>query len=311
MTLKTKTNQHYSIPVIGFIKERDDDTIVFTSFISLGIHILAILGLSYVAGTLPQINSVDLILISEASDTSPRKAEFRASKDQQQSGEDEKDRAPRVIHTPLLVSPNLQPQSLLVFSDTSSGKDPSFNIKRGGRDEITSIDSSSASFQGPQGSKSNSKFLGLDSKQLDAAIASIEAYLGFLERQLAAKPVIKRYTSIAAEKAAEADYIHRWVKKIEVIGNINYPQEALEKNISGSLRLLVVLSNRGEVMEVQLLKSSGSHILDDAARNIARLASPFGDFPPELKQEADIIEIVRTWNFLGDGEGSLRFNTDS
>lgn len=296
--------------VTGLVNRDRDDTIVFTSFLSVVAHFLLIFSLGFAASAVPKISSIELVLLQEESKTPPQQTEFKARRDQLQSGEVAKNIAPRVIHTPLLVSPNLQPQSQLVFSDNSGSNDPSFNIKSGGKDEITATASKFSSYQGPKGSRSNSKFLGLDPKQLNAAIASIEAYLGELEKEEANEPAIKRYTSIAAEKAVEADYIHRWVKKIEVIGNLNYPAEALKSKISGSLRLLVVLSDSGEVLEVQLLKSSGSRILDDAARNIVHLAAPFGVFPPELRQEADIIEIVRTWNFVAEGDG-LRFNTKS
>jgi protein TonB len=39
-------------------------------------------------------------------------------------------------------------------------------------------------------------------------------------------------------------------------------------------------------------------VLDDAARRIVKLAAPFPAFPEKLKQEADVIHITRSWEFL-------------
>jgi protein TonB len=38
-------------------------------------------------------------------------------------------------------------------------------------------------------------------------------------------------------------------------------------------------------------------VLDQAALNIVNLAAPFEPFPDELRTEADILEIVRTFRF--------------
>ena len=41
-------------------------------------------------------------------------------------------------------------------------------------------------------------------------------------------------------------------------------------------------------------------MLDEAAERIVRLAEPFAPFPAELKQQADILVITRTWRFYND-----------
>jgi len=33
---------------------------------------------------------------------------------------------------------------------------------------------------------------------------------------------------------------------------------------------------------------------------IVRIAAPFSVFPPEIKQDTDILEIIRTWKFDPD-----------
>ena len=48
-------------------------------------------------------------------------------------------------------------------------------------------------------------------------------------------------------------------------------------------------------MEIQ--RSSGNNILDEAALRIVRLASPFAAFPPEMHERIDILAFARTWTF--------------
>ena len=306
----SKTNKY----PLAAEKGREDDTIVFTSFLSIAAHSLVILGLSFTASAIPEFSSVELVLLQQESEDTPKDSEFRARENQDASGLDEKDSVARVLETPIVVSPILQPQSRLSFSKSAQGNKPSFSLDAGGKNELVASSSRYLSATAPSGAPVNSQLLGQDTSRLDAEISSVEAYLGELEREYSEKPDIKRFSSIGAKKAIEADYLHRWVRKIEAVGNLNYPDEAIKRDLGGSLRLLVVLSSEGKVMETRLLKSSGHTLLDDTARSVVHLAAPFGEFPPQLKQEADIIEIIRTWNFLSAaeaGNSNLRFNTEA
>ena len=49
---------------------------------------------------------------------------------------------------------------------------------------------------------------------------------------------------------------------------------------------------------IRLTRSSGHALLDDAAIRIVRLAAPYAPFPKEIREETDILEITRTWQFL-------------
>ena len=89
-----------------------------------------------------------------------------------------------------------------------------------------------------------------------------------------------------------------WQAKIEMIGNLNYPEEARRRNISGNLLLDVAIDHAGNVDSISVRRSSGHKLLDDAAIRIVRLAAPFGPLPPEMRKETDILHIIRTWQFL-------------
>jgi protein TonB len=132
---------------------------------------------------------------------------------------------------------------------------------------------------------------------LSQDIASIEARLDEESANDARGPRIRRLTSVSARRTVDAYYLQAWRRKVESIGNINYPHEARERQLYGSLRMLVSISADGELKDVQILESSGYPVLDDAAIRIVRLAAPFAPFPPEMRQDTDVLEIIRTWQF--------------
>lgn len=96
-----------------------------------------------------------------------------------------------------------------------------------------------------------------------------------------------------------ARYFEDWRARVEKIGNENYPAEARGRHY-GSLRLTVAIRRDGSVAETILEESSGSRVLDRAARRIVMLAAPFPPFPPDIAKDTDILEITRTWIFTND-----------
>ena len=94
-----------------------------------------------------------------------------------------------------------------------------------------------------------------------------------------------------------AYYLRSWRRKVERIGQLNYPQQAKRQGIVGGLRLLVVISADGVLENVRVLESSGHPLLDEAALRIVRLASPYAPFSPAMRDAADRLEIERTWQF--------------
>ena len=108
---------------------------------------------------------------------------------------------------------------------------------------------------------------------------------------------IRRLSQVNAAASPDAFYLRSWQRKIEAVGNLNYPEAARRGGIYGSLRLLVAINANGSLKEVRLLQSSGEPILDQAAQNIIRLAQPFPPFSEALLKTTDVLEIVRTWQF--------------
>ncbi|MCG6938318.1 MAG: TonB family protein [Gammaproteobacteria bacterium] len=107
-----------------------------------------------------------------------------------------------------------------------------------------------------------------------------------------------RYLNSSTREFTPAKYMREWINRVERIGNLNYPDQARRKNLSGTLILDVVINANGELVKTDLRQSSGHQILDDAAKRIVKLAAPFSAFPEKLRAEADVIHITRSWEFF-------------
>lgn len=109
----------------------------------------------------------------------------------------------------------------------------------------------------------------------------------------------KRRISAATKEYSAAAYMRAWEMKVERIGNMNYPQEAKDKGINGSLMLSVDINPDGSVPPdgIVVSRSSGHKVLDDAAVRIVRLGAPYAAIPEDVLQGSDMLTIIRTWKF--------------
>lgn len=96
-----------------------------------------------------------------------------------------------------------------------------------------------------------------------------------------------------------AMYEEAWRQKVERYGNLNYPEEARGR-VYGQLRMTVYIRQDGSLQDFVLDRSSGSPILDRAARRIVEQAGPYGAFSAEMAKAADVLVITRTWMFTND-----------
>ena len=135
------------------------------------------------------------------------------------------------------------------------------------------------------------------SEEISLAIASLRAQLDLQQQAFARQPRKYTLSSASARKSHEASYLDSWRRRVEAVGNINYPVQARQQQVYGNVRMLIALNASGQISETRIIQSSGESLLDQAAVDIVNLAAPFEPFPEELKAEADILEIVRTFRF--------------
>lgn len=135
----------------------------------------------------------------------------------------------------------------------------------------------------------------------DLATRSLEA--ARLEAQIARdweayqKKPKRNFVGARTREDRFARYTEDWRIKVEKVGNLNYPDEARRNKIYGSVRLAVSIKADGSVEKIEISRSSGHPVLNDAAIRIVKLAAPYAAFPEDIRKDTDILDIVRTFTF--------------
>ena len=106
--------------------------------------------------------------------------------------------------------------------------------------------------------------------------------------------------SADTREARVAGYLDNWKRRIEAVGNEYFPQVPGLDGVEGSPTLEVAIHANGELAEVVIRRSSGSTVLDKAALDILRRASPFDPFPAELRDDYDTLRFAYKWLFGGE-----------
>ena len=103
--------------------------------------------------------------------------------------------------------------------------------------------------------------------------------------------------SANTRESVVAGYLDNWKRRIEAVGAAYLPELGKLDNISGSPTLMVSIDASGDLAEAVIRKSSGSPVLDLAALDILKRASPFDPFPKEIASEYDTLRFEYKWLF--------------
>ncbi|PIV76085.1 MAG: energy transducer TonB [Rhodocyclales bacterium CG17_big_fil_post_rev_8_21_14_2_50_68_7] len=136
---------------------------------------------------------------------------------------------------------------------------------------------------------------GADLARSALAMARLEAEISRMTEEYGKRPR-RKFVGARVTEAVEAQYVEDWRQKVERVGNLNYPESARGR-LYGSLVMSVGIRADGSIDTLELHRSSGHPVLDQAAQRIVRLAAPYGVFPPALRRNVDILVITRTWTF--------------
>lgn len=141
------------------------------------------------------------------------------------------------------------------------------------------------------------------SNNTDVEIARLHKSLTKKFQDYAHRPR-RRAISTGITDPTYSDYLEKWRRKVEFVGNQHYPEAARHLKLHGNLILQVTLTANGNLQQINLIHSSGKSILDDAAIRIVQLAAPFEPFPEAIRKETEILDITRTWQFISSIEYS-------
>ena len=134
----------------------------------------------------------------------------------------------------------------------------------------------------------------------DMAMARLAAEIHLRSSRYAKRPS-RKFVSASTQEYAWANYLRAWVDRAERVGNLNYPDEARRRKLAGTVVINIGIRRNGSVERADIVQSSGIALLDEAALRIAKLAEPYPPLP-KTQEDPDILNVVRTWQFLPGGE---------
>jgi periplasmic protein TonB len=152
-----------------------------------------------------------------------------------------------------------------------------------------------ADSQRPAAEDPSAQASGRDMAERALAMLNLQAQIARQTQAYQERPR-KRFIGANAREYRFAQYEEDWRGKIERVGTLNYPAEARGK-LYGMLRLTVTIRPDGTVESIDLDRSSGLKVLDQAAFRIVQMAAPFAAFPADIRKDTDLLVITRTWFF--------------
>jgi protein TonB len=279
-----------------------NDRLGLTLFLATVVHAIVILGVGFGTDLKDQIElpSLDVVLVQTASRDAPQRADYIAQANQEASGR----AAARLRPTSPVLGPAPAPTAgqAPIASKVSPAAQPESLASKLLTQEQADRQVLDEQEPHPQQALSS----GSSRAQLNLELARLTSELSEQTQRYAQRPRVNYLDTVSAKTAVEAVYIKAWVDKVERVGNLNYPDDARRRRLSGKLILHVLLDREGNVINAFIGSPSGQQVLDDAALRIVRLAAPFKPFSPEMRQEYDQLMITRTWIFEAEGELTTR-----
>jgi protein TonB len=102
-----------------------------------------------------------------------------------------------------------------------------------------------------------------------------------------------------------AAYLDGWKRRVERVGTINFPFDALRQPGIQNPVLEVSIASNGQLTDVIIVNGSGNRELDMAAVNILKMAAPFDRFPDYLINDYDSLKFSYEWQFTGSSVGRM------
>jgi len=281
----------------------DNDRLGMTLFLAAVFHGIVILGITFSISPPAESESLptlDVILVQTQNPSEAEDAKYLAQVSQQGGGNSEEQSRP----TDLFTAPSLSKNPGMAMATSQQQLASQKQVE-----EVALLhqDDSSYSIDTDEDKQNPNKatLLNQQNQNQNSKQARLAHELS-TQIQNQAEKTRTRYLNSSTREFVPATYMRQWINRVERIGNLNYPDQARREKLSGTLILDVVINADGELVKTDLRQSSGHQILDDAAKRIVQLAAPYSPFPPKLRQEADVIHITRSWEFLNDS--SLRTN---
>jgi protein TonB len=234
--------------------------------------------------------SLDVILSKQKSLIAPEKADYLAQNDQQGGGETDKNVRPQNIQMGIAADQQGQHLQEQVENIPNINESKNTQLITTNQSDLK-IESAITTPNAKNQSNNPNKVLTKNQK-----LAKLENNISNRIEQYAKRPKSK-YISASTKSYEYADYMQTWVKKIERVSNLNYPEEARKRQFVGTLIMTVGIDSAGTILDIKIIQSSGHKSIDDAAEHLVQLSGPF-EAIPNTKNKIEILYITRTWQFL-------------
>lgn len=275
-------------------KVSSNDRISFTFLLALAAHALIILGVGFelISSNNAAPSTIEVILTKTQNIDTPEDAKVIAEHNQVQSGSVDFDARPT---SPSVTNQSYQgkQQNNTHATQKNTTRTPS-NPMTLHHNNIDDQYSQNISVE------EQIKIEQTELRKNQQNIAQLVSELSREKQLYAKRPRINHIDTLSAKSSIEAKYIKDWVQKVEIVGNINYPDKAKRKNLSGTLILSVLVNHDGSVISSIMQQTSGEKLLDESAMKVVKLAAPFKQFPLEMREEYDQLMITRTWIYHSD-----------
>lgn len=323
-------------------KTTSADRFVFTLLISIILHLIIVLGISFDVFSHPTnapVNNLEITLVKQQDSIKPEKADFLAQANNEGGGELDTPSPEPTPDAPVpvveedpssepvpLAATEIEPEPLPVQEPTPEPPAPEPVEPEPPRPEpeptppkpaetqpektVKTVTQQEAERQ-VQTSETPDTAVEPETQEVETAPPrpsardlmlqarnNLQDTLDRTTKALSERPK-KRRISAATKEFAAAAYMKAWEMKVERIGNMNYPQEARQKGLNGSLMLSVDINPDGSVPAggIVISRSSGHSVLDEAAVRIVRLGAPYSAIPEDVLRDNDMLTIIRTWKF--------------
>lgn len=107
---------------------------------------------------------------------------------------------------------------------------------------------------------------------------------------------VRRLESNSTMESFETIYLNAWQRQVETAG---YYEISRSDMIQGDFRVQIksIIDHKGNLIDADILQSSGNSMLDALALKILHQSAPFEPFPTEMVDNYQQLEIIRDWNF--------------
>ena len=294
MTIQTLATSPLALAGYQYLQSH---RLVAAMMASLLLHAIVFFGVTF---QFPQpksdkiASSLEVVLVNNKTQTKPKESQLLAQDNLDGGGNTEEDRRAK---TPFPVLPRNKP----VIAE-SVAQQKVKQLEQEAKKLMAAI-SETPQIELPKEHKNEqeSKSVAVDSTDLllrSLDIARLRAQIDQDHDSYQKRPK-RKFVGARTKEFRFARYVEDWRIKVERIGNLNYPEAARKEKLYGNLQLTVGMRADGSLESIEINRSSGEKILDEAAVNIVKLAGQngFAPFPPDISQDTDILHITRTWVF--------------